>query len=205
MRPLHLYVRNRAGWWWRKMFALFCFGFLEWTPQLLDGIGKMQDFGVHLVDKSLQFVDRVEDLDAFGVRIEAHFEWTRHGAHPATELVLGILEALGYIVNGLILLILIRLHSCGSRLKGAMLALVADGMQQFTVGAQETSSVGLDLAVFLAETELNSEPVDLFNQNKSNKQTKISMNNCDTCRFKVSLSHCLAGSLAIAMKANGSH
>jgi len=42
-----------------------------------------------------------------------------------------------------------------------VLALVADGVQQLAVGAQESSAVGLDLTMFLAETELNSEPVDL--------------------------------------------
>lgn len=112
----------------------------------------------------LQLINGIENLNTFGVRIEAHLEGTRHGADPATELILGILETLSHIVDGLIFLILIRLHCSHCGLEGAMLALIADGMEQLTVGAQQTSTVGLDLTVLLAQTELNGEPVDLQKQ-----------------------------------------
>lgn len=141
---------------------------LEWTPQLVNGIGQVQNLRIHLMDQCVQLVHGVQDLDALGVWVEAHLEWTRHGADPATELILGILEALGHIVDGLIFLILVRLHSCDCRLEWTMLALVANRVQQLTVGAQQTGAVGLDLAVFLAETELNSEPVDLHKEYKNN-------------------------------------
>jgi len=134
---------------------------LERASQLGDGVGQVQDLRVHLVHQGLQLVNGVQNLDALGVRVEAHLEGTRHGADPATELVLGILEALGHVVDGLVLLVLVGLHGRGGGLEGTVLALVADGMEQLAVGAQESSAVGLDLTVFLAETELNSEPVDL--------------------------------------------
>lgn len=142
---------------------------LEWTPQLLNGIGQMKYLRVHLMHQCLQLIDRVENLDAFGMRIEAHLERTRHGADPATELVLGILETLGHVVDGLIFLILIRLHGGDGGLECAMLALVADGVEQLAVGAQQTGTVGLDLTVLLAQTELDGEPVDL--QVKSSGKT----------------------------------
>lgn len=172
MRPLHLYVYvwvvGVAGVFLGDVFGCFYISYiylppihLERASQLGDGVGQMQNLRVHLVHQSLQLVDGVQHLDALGVRVETHLEWTRHGAHPATELVLGILEALGHIVDGLVLLILVGLHGGGCGLEGAVLALVADGMEQLTVGAQESSTVGLDLTMFLAETELNSEPVNL--------------------------------------------
>jgi len=141
---------------------------LERASQLGDGVGQVQDLRVHLVHQGLQLVNGVQNLDALGVRVEAHLEGTRHGADPATELVLGILEALGHVVDGLVLLVLVGLHGRGSGLEGTVLALVADGVQQLTVGAQESSAIGLDLTMFLAETELNSKPVDLeINKNKN--------------------------------------
>lgn len=94
----------------------------------MNGIGQVQDLRVHLVHQGLQLVHRVEDLDALGVWVEAHLEGAGHAADPATELVLGILEALGHIVDGLVLLILVGLHCRRGGLEGAMLALVADGM-----------------------------------------------------------------------------
>lgn len=121
----------------------------------------MKNLRVHLVHQCLQFVHRIENLNTFGVRVEAHLEGTRHGAHPTAELVLGILETLGHIVDGLILLILVGLHCSHSWLEGAMLALVADGVQQLAVGAEQTGTVGLNLTVLLAQTELHGEPVDL--------------------------------------------
>lgn len=47
---------------------------LERAAQLLDGVGQVQDLGVHLVDQSLQLVHGIEDFDALGVRVEAHLE-----------------------------------------------------------------------------------------------------------------------------------
>lgn len=179
MRPLHLYVDcvfmglAFASFFGRCFVCFACwdspsqFLGLERAAQLLDSVGQVQDLGVHLVDQSLQLVHGVEDLDALGVRVEAHLEGTGHGADPATELVLGVLEALGHVVDGLVLLVLVRLDGRGGGLEGAVLALVADGVEQLAVGAQESGAVGLDLTVFLAETELNSEPVDLQIENRS--------------------------------------
>lgn len=157
MRPLHLCVCV-CECVWAKVQEL---PHLERTPQLLNSIGQMKNLRVHLVHQCLQFVHRVENLNALGVRVETHLEGTRHGAHPTAELVLGILETLGHIVDGLILLILVGLHSSHSGLEGAMLALVADGVQQLAVGAEQTGTVGLHLTVLLAQTELDGEPVDL--------------------------------------------
>lgn len=52
--------------------------------ELLDGVGKVQHFGVQLPDESLQLVDGVEHFHALRVRVEAHLEGTRHGGHPAS-------------------------------------------------------------------------------------------------------------------------
>lgn len=124
----------------------------------------MEYLRVHLMHQCLQFINGIENLNTFGVRIEAHLEGTRHGANPATEFILGILETLSHIVDGLIFLILIRLDSSNCGLEGTMLTLIADGMEQLTVGTQQTSTVGLHLTVLLAQTELNGEPVDLQKQ-----------------------------------------
>lgn len=126
----------------------------------------MQDLGVELSHQRVQFVDRVQDLDALGVWVESDLEGARHGGHPATELLLGVLEALGHIVDGLVLLVLVRLQRGGCGVEGAQLGLVADGVQELTVGRQETGSVRLDFAIFLAQAELDSEPVDLWGSNE---------------------------------------
>lgn len=134
----------------------------EGLAQFVDGIRQVQDLSVELCHECVQLVDRVQDLDALRVRVESHLEGSRHGGHPATELLLGVLEALGDVVDGLVLLILVRLEGGGGGVEGAQLGLVADGVQELTVGGQEASAVRLDFAIFLAETELDSEPVDLW-------------------------------------------
>jgi hypothetical protein len=77
------------------------------------------------------------------------------------ELLLGIFEALGDVVDGLVLLVLVGLDGCEGGLEGPVLGLVADGVQQLSVGGEQTGAVSLDLIVLLAETKLNSEPVHL--------------------------------------------
>lgn len=93
----------------------------------------MEDFRVHLLYQCIQFVDGVQNFDAFGVWVEAHLEWTRHGRHPTTEFIFGIFKTLGNIVDGLVFLILVGLHGSGGWFESAMFALVADGMQEFAV------------------------------------------------------------------------
>lgn len=123
----------------------------------------MQQFGVHLCDEGVQFVNRVQHLDTFGVRVESHFERTRHGRDPSSEFLLGILETFGYIVDGLVFLVLVRLDGCRGRFEWSQLRFVAQSVQQFTVGRKQTGTVGLDIvaASLLAQTELNGEPVNL--------------------------------------------
>lgn len=96
------------------------------------------------------------------MRVEANLERTRHVRYPSTELLLGILEALGNEVDRLILLVLIRLDSCLCRVEWAVLGLVAHCVQQLTVGGQQTGTVSFDLVVFFAQAELNCEPVNLL-------------------------------------------
>lgn len=96
--------------------------------------------------------------------VEADLEWPGHGRDPAAELFLGILEALGDVVDWLVFLVLVGLDGGAGRVKSAVLGLVADGVQQFSVGRQQTGTVGLDFVVFLAQTELYGEPVDLRNR-----------------------------------------
>lgn len=134
----------------------------EGLAQFVDGIRQVQDLGVELCHECVQLVYRVQDLNALRVRVESNLEGSRHGGHPATELLLGVLEALGDVVDGLVLLILVRLERSGGGVEGAQLGLVADGVQELTIGGQEASTVRLDFAIFLAETELDSEPVDLW-------------------------------------------
>lgn len=122
----------------------------------------MKDLGVKLSDQRVQLVHRVQDLDPFRVRVESHLEGSRHGGHPATELLLGVLEALGHVVDGLVLLVLVRLQRRGCGVEWAQLRLVADRVQELTVGRQQTGTIGLDFTIFLAQTELDSEPVDLW-------------------------------------------
>lgn len=110
----------------------------------------MQHFGVQLRHERFQFVDRVQDLNTFGVRIEANFEWTRHAGDPSTELLLGIFEAFGDEIDGLIFLILIRLNSCLCWVEWTVLGLVAYSVQQLAVGRQQTGAICFDLVVFLA-------------------------------------------------------
>lgn len=143
---------------------------LEGTTHLGDGIAQVQDLGVHLLDEGFQFINGVEDLNTLGVRVEADLEWAGHGRHPATELVLGISEALGHEVNGLVFLILVGLDGGGGGLEGTVLTLVAQGVQEFAVGGQETGSIGFHLSLLLAQTEFNGEPVYLFDKRTKNQQ-----------------------------------
>lgn len=126
----------------------------------------MQDLCVELGDQRVQFIDGVEDLDALGVRVESHLEGARHGGDPAPELLLGVLEALGHEVDGLVLLVLVRLQGGGGRIEGAQLGLVADGVQKLPVGGQQTGTVRLDFTILFAQSELDSEPVDLSGPNQ---------------------------------------
>lgn len=93
--------------------------------------------------------------------VEAYFERPGHGGHPAPELVFGIFKALGYVVDGLVLLVLVGLYGGGRGFEGPVLGFVAQGVQKLSVSGQESSTVSLDGSIFFAETELNSEPVDL--------------------------------------------
>lgn len=102
--------------------------------------------------------------------IETYFEGSGHSGYPTTELVLGIFETFGYVVNGLVFLILIGLYGGGCGFECTMFTFVGDGMQQFAVRGQETSTISLDLAMFFAQTEFNSEPVDLNVKNETEKK-----------------------------------
>lgn len=121
----------------------------------------MQHLGVELMHQGVQLVDGVEHLDAARVRVEAHLEWTRHGRHPAPELVLGVLEALGDIVHRLVFLVLVGLDGGDGRLEGSELGFVAQSVEQLTVGAQEAGAVGLDLSGLFAQAKFNRKPVYL--------------------------------------------
>lgn len=133
----------------------------------------MEQLGVHLGDEGLELVDRVEDLDALRVRVEAHLERPRHRRHPAAELLLGVLEALRHVVDRLVLLVLVRLHGRGGRLERAQLGLVAEGVQQLAVRRKQTGAVRLHVRAsgFFAQTELDGEPVDL--REKENRRFSI--------------------------------
>lgn len=81
------------------------------------------------------------------------------------EFVFGIFEALGYVVDGLVLLILVGLNRSGSRVEGPMFRLVTEGVQQFTNGREHSRTIHLQLLVLLAETEFNGKPVYLRKEN----------------------------------------
>lgn len=133
----------------------------ERLSQLGDRISQMQDLGVQLRHQGIELVDGVEHFNALGVWVEAYLERPGHGRDPAAELLLGILEALGDVVDWLIFLVLVGLDGGAGRLECAVLWLVTDGVQQFSVSRQQTGTVSLDFVVFLAQTELYGEPVDL--------------------------------------------
>lgn len=132
--------------------------------QLLYGVGQVHHLRSQLRHESLQLFDRVQlnDLDALGVGVEADLEGARHLGHPLAELLLSVFEALGDEVDWLILLILVRLDSCGRRIEWTVFWLVTHGVQQLAVSGQQTGAVGFDFVVFLAQAELNCEPVNLF-------------------------------------------
>lgn len=121
----------------------------------------MEDFGVELVDERLELVDGVEHLHAAGVGVEAHLEGPRHVRHPTPELVLGVLEALGDVVDRLVLLVLVGLDGRRGGLEGPQLGLVAERVQKLAVRAEEARAVRLHVALFLAKAELHGEPVYL--------------------------------------------
>lgn len=129
--------------------------------QFADRVCQVQDLCVELGDQRVHLLHGVEHLDGLRVRVEAHLEGSRHARHPSAELLFGVLEALRHIVDGLVLLVLVRLDGRLCRLEGAQLGFVADRVQQFTVGGQQTGSVRLDFAILLAQAELDGEPVDL--------------------------------------------
>lgn len=133
----------------------------ERLAQFVNGVRQVQDLSVELGDQCVQLVHGVEDFDALSVRVESHLERAGHGWHPAPEFLLGVFEALGHVVNGLVLLVLVWLQGRGCGVEGAQLWLVRDGVQELTVGGQQSSTVRLDFAVFLAQAELHREPVDL--------------------------------------------
>lgn len=93
----------------------------------------MKQFGVHLCNDGVQFVDRVKHLYSLRVWVESDLERTRHSRHPSTELLLGIFETLGHIVDGLILLVLVGLDGCRGWLEWSQLGLIAESMQKLTV------------------------------------------------------------------------
>lgn len=120
----------------------------------------MEHLQVELPHQVVQPVDAVEHLDALGVRVVPDLVRPAHGGHPPSELLLGVFEALGDVVDGLVLLVLVRLHGGHLGVEGSVLGLVGDGVEQFAVGGQQAGAVGLHLAVLLAEPELDGEPVD---------------------------------------------
>lgn len=136
--------------------------------QLLYRVRQVHHFCSQLCHESFQLFDRVQlnDFDAFGVGVEADFEWTRHLGDPFAELFLGVFEAFGDEVDWLIFLILVRLNSCACWVEWTVFWLVAHGMQQLSISGQQTGAVGFDFVVFLAQTEFDCEPVNLFGRKR---------------------------------------
>lgn len=136
--------------------------------QLLYGVGQVHHFCSELRHESLQLFDWVQlnDLDALGVGVEADFEGARHLCNPLAELLLGVFEAFGDEVDWLVLLILVRLDCGGCRVEWTVFWLVTHGMQQLAVSGQQTGAVRFDFVVFLAQAELNCEPVNLFGRKR---------------------------------------
>ena len=124
IRSGRLFERLPLGFWgW--------VGLAEGLAELVDGVREVQHFGVELRHQRLELVDRVQHLDALCVWVESHLEGSGHGGHPATELLLGVLEALGHVVDGLVLLVLVGLQGGGRGIEGSQLGLVAHGVQEF--------------------------------------------------------------------------
>lgn len=93
-----------------------------------DSVGKVQHLRVQLVNKRLEFINRVEYFYTAGVWIVSHLEWSAHGGHPATELIFGIFKAFSYVIDWLVFLVLVRLDSGGSWLERAEFRLVTESV-----------------------------------------------------------------------------
>lgn len=102
----------------------------------IDGIRQVKNLGVELVHKRFKLRNIIEHFDATGVRIESHLERPRHGRHPTPELVFHVVKALRHIIDGLVLLVLVRLHRGGCRLERPQLWLVAERVQELAVCAE---------------------------------------------------------------------
>lgn len=140
-----------------------CNSLIRRRSHFVYSIRQMEDLCVELVYKRLEFLHRVEHLDAAGVRVESHFERPRHGRHPAPELILHVVEALRHVVDRLVLLVLVGLDGRHRRFEGSQLRLIAQSVEQLPVGAQQAGAVGFHNTAFLAQTELDSEPINLQN------------------------------------------
>lgn len=55
--------------------------------ELLDGVSEVQHLGVELPDERLQLIHGIQHFYALRVWVEAHFEGSRHGRHPASVVV----------------------------------------------------------------------------------------------------------------------
>ena len=77
------------------------------------------------------------------------------------DFFLHVVEALGHVVDGLVVLVVVLLYARLARVKLALLGHVGQGVVQLTKGRQQPGPVGPHLAVLTAQAELHGEPVQL--------------------------------------------
>lgn len=81
--------------------------------------------------------------------------------YPTAEFLFGILEALRHEVDRLVILILVLLNGGGLWLERSMLAFAArERVKELAVGGQKAGAVGFHIRPFLAEAELDGEPIN---------------------------------------------
>lgn len=127
----------------------------------VDSVGQMKDLGVQLLHEALELCYGIQHFYSTGVRVEPDFERSGHGADPSSEFVFHVIEAFGYVVDGLVFLILVGLDSGGSRVEWSVFWFFRKGVEEFTVGGQKSGAVNFGFSGFFAKAEFNSEPIDL--------------------------------------------
>jgi hypothetical protein len=96
-------------------------------------------------------------------------------AEASPELLHDVLDALGDKVGALVVEILVWLDAGDVRVERQLFRLVRERVLQFPEAAQQACSVCPDFRAFLAQAELDREPVELESKKKKKKRNSSMM------------------------------
>lgn len=101
---------------------------------------------------------RVQNLNALGVRVVAHSEGTRDGVGVLDHLLDRFVEAVGHVVDRLVLGDGVLLFTGLLRLKVTQLGFVRQTVLELSKRGQQSRAVSFEFAILTAQAELDREP-----------------------------------------------